>query len=45
MRVPDLVEVDLSPLGEALLLWLEGEEEEMDEVLDDREWVPSVSAE
>ena len=40
-----LQELDLSPLGDAFLLWLEGDEDEMDEVLADREWVPSLPAE
>lgn len=40
-----LLNLDLSPLGEALLIWLDGDEDEMDEVLADTGWEPSLAEE
>jgi hypothetical protein len=40
-----LLNLDLSPLGEALLIWLDGDEDEMDDVLADAKWAPSLPEE
>ena len=40
-----LLTVELSLLAEALLLWLDGDEDEMDEVLEDAAWEPTDLAE